>query len=162
MRNILVKIKSILKSFKEKIKSILKPLEVKIKKTTTVSSIIALILVFIVIKIVDSFFGGSTLVFRLLEAFLFMFLWFKFYLIFLSETDYSEKGVKVEDVYSRICELKNPSGIFYTPQEKVAILNAKMQQENSKHRKAIKREGNILIAIFILTALMFIFGGGVI
>ena len=134
----------------------------KIRGTTTISSFVALILLFIAIKLLDSFFGNTILVFRLLEAFLFMFLWFKFYLVFLSETDYSEKGVKVEDIYYGICQLKSPTGMFYTPQEKVAILNAKMQQENSKHRKAIIREGNILVAVFILTALLFIFGGGVI
>ena len=134
----------------------------KIRGTTTISSFVALILLFIAIKVLDSLFGNTILVFRLLEAFLFMFLWFKFYLVFLSETDYSEKGVKVEDIYYGICQLKSPTGMFYSPQEKVAILNAKMQQENSKHRKAIIREGNILVAVFILTALLFIFGGGVI
>ena len=163
----------------------------KIEGTTTVNSIIYLLLLLVGVIVFNSIFGISGFLsplLILLPTAIVLFLVFKFYLIFLSETDYSMKGMDIERRYLELERVHrvDPGVIvrslkkemsegraIYSTGEISAILNAEMQlsnqrirtimddetrQENSKHLKSIIREAVILLALAWLVSQIFTLG----
>ena len=134
----------------------------KIRGTTTISSFVALfIMLFVTIGFKWLFNISGGLVNGLLILFITsiaMFLLFKIYLVFLSETDYSKKAVKLVDRYDELKRVQGSDEKFLTINERNVIFNAECQQENSKHLKAVIREVAILVALAWLLSQMFTFG----
>ena len=150
---------------KRKLKEKLQELKEKIELTTTIRSIVLLMLLFSSVVIIDYTVNICGLGFdylRLISDSILLFLLFKFYLIFCSETNYSKKAVDIENRYSAIKNRKHliqGKDMFLSVNECRTILMQECKQENNKHIKAIIREVGILLAITFLLSQKFTFGG---
>ena len=143
----------------------MKLIKKEIEGTTTIRSIVLLMITFACIVITEYSLNICGLGFdymRLISNSILLFLLFKFYLIFCSETNYSKKGIDIE---SRYLEIKNGqhiihgSEMFLSVSECRSILDLECKQENNKHLKSVIREVGILLAITLLLSQRYTFGG---
>ena len=154
-----------MKYLKEKIRKPILELKKAIRGTTTIRSIVLLLLMFVGIMLAEYSLNICGLGFdyvRLISNSILLFLLFKFYLIFCSETNYSKKGV---DIVDRYLQIKNKKHIIFgremylSLRECLSILFLECKQENNKHLKSIIREVAILFALVLLLSQKFTFGG---
>ena len=138
-------------------------LKEKIQKTTSISSFVALVLMLVGFILFDNFVNVIGLENDLLITsanLILLFLFFKLYIVFFSETNYSKKSeVNPREIVKQLKSEMKDGKVAYFSAEIAAILNAEVQLENSKHRKAVRRETAILYAIAFTISMKFILSG---
>jgi hypothetical protein len=140
-------------------------LKEKIEGTTTIKSFVLLSAMFVCLVVAENMLNLQGIAFdyfRLLSNSILLFLFFKFYLVFCSETDYSKKKMDIIERYQQIRASKyvvEGRQVFLSVSDSIAILNAECKRENNMHIKAVIREVVILLALGMLLSQRFTFGG---